>query len=61
MTLNSIKFLLKLKNSAFKTTFSCVGLVSLQKIQLCKFLYKKGLIQNFFIKNNKILVQNRFV
>jgi len=61
MTLNSIKFLLKLKNSAFKLMFSCVCLASNDKIQLCKLLYKKGLIQNFVVKNNYIIVHNRFV
>lgn len=61
MTLNSLKFLLKLKNSASKSSFSCVCLVSSQKIQLCKLLYKKGLIQNFCVKNNYIIVQNRYI
>ena len=61
MTLNSIKFLLKLKNSAFKLKISCVCLASVQKIQLCKLLYKKGLIQQFIVQNNFLIVQNRFV
>lgn len=61
MTLNSIKFLLKLKNSALKQKISCVCLVSFQKIQLCKILYKKGLIQSFFIKEKYIFVQHRFL
>ena len=61
MTLNSIKFLLKLKNSAFKGELSCVCLASFQKIQLCKLLYKKGLIQNFIVKNKCITIQHRFV
>lgn len=61
MTLNSIKFLLKLKNSAFKLEISCVCLASVQKIQLCKLLYKKGLIQQFIVQNNFLIVQNRFV
>lgn len=61
MTLNSIKFLLKLKNSALKQTFYCVCLVSFQKIQLCQLLYKKGLIQSFSVKDNYIVVHHRFL